>query len=433
MHDSPLNNVNPHYLNRVVELSATRHIEASEDVYNAVGMKLIAKGTRISAEMQERLLRHKLKKPLESSLAVEDGVHSALLLDLAERVINSDVKVQPILLIGNHAVEARAILGSLPLSGPVSMLLTLLQKGGENELLHAVEGAMVGLVLGLQAGVPRANLPALAAGALLHDIGELYINPEYLRSGASLKPHEWRHVASHPLVGRMLVDELGQFPALAGQIVLEHHERLDGSGYPRRIAGDQLSLEGLIVGVADTICAVFRHYGKPLARAEIAMRIVPGQFPLRVTQIVNLALRNAKPAMLEGGDLPSAESMAESMHQLLRRLAQVLIRLDEAEDDDRVQQFKPALLLAQRAAERVRLIQLAFSSTGLDSLPHGEHLQWLQQVDRDLLFEVIVAIEEIAWRLRELGRDLQLRSEDLPEDVRSVFVPLIDALHSAHG
>ena len=159
MHDSPLNNVNPHYLNRVVELSATRHIEASEDVYNAVGMKLIAKGARISAEMQERLLRHKLKKPLESSLAVEDGVHSALLLDLAERVINSDVKVQPILLIGNHAVEARAILGSLPLSGPVSMLLTLLQKGGENELLHAVEGAMVGLVLGLQAGVPRANLP----------------------------------------------------------------------------------------------------------------------------------------------------------------------------------------------------------------------------------------------------------------------------------
>jgi len=54
-------------------------------------------------------------------------------------------------------------------------------------------------------------------------------------------------------------------------------------------------------------------------------------------------------------------------------------------------------------------------------------------VDRDLLFEVIVVIEEIAWRLRELGRDLQLRSEDLPEDVRSVFVPLIDALHSAHG
>lgn len=433
MHDSPLNDVNPHYLNRVVELSETQHIEASEDVYNSVGMKLIAKGTRISADMQERLLRHKLKKPLESSLAVENGVQSALLLDLAERVINSDIKVQPILLIGNHAAEARAILGSLPLSGPVSMLLTLLQKGGEDELLHAVEGAMVALVLALQVGVPRANMQALAAGALLHDIGELYINPEYLRSGASLKPHEWKHVASHPLVGRMLVDELGQFPALAGQIVLEHHERLDGSGYPRRISGDQLSLEGQIVGISDTICAVFRHYGKPLARAEIAMRIVPGQFPLRVTQVVNLALRNAKPATLEGADLPSAESMAESMHQLLRRLAQVLIKLDEAEDDDRVKQFKPALSLAQRAGERVRLIQLAFSSTGLDSLPHGEHLQWLQQVDRDLLFEVIVAIEEIAWRLRELGRDLQLRSEDLPEAVRSVFEPLINALHSAHG
>lgn len=433
MQDSPLNSVNAHYLNRVVALAETNHIEASEDVYSANGMKLLAKGARISPEAQGHLLRHKLKKPLEASLAVANGVDNAVLVHHAERIISADTKVQPLLAWGGHAAEAMEILRHLPLNGPVSMLLTMLDRGGENELYHAVEGAMVSLVLALQAGIPAANMVPLAAGSLFHDIGELYINPAYLRGGASLKPSEWKHVASHPLVGKMLVDELWPLSPLVGQIVLEHHERLDGSGYPRRISGDQLSLEGQIVGIADTVCAVFRHYGKPLARAEIAMRIIPGQFPPAITSIVNLALRNAQPAVVAGNDLPPAASMADSMHQLLARLARVLIALDDVIEQDGVQRFKTALLMAQRAGDRINLIQRAFSSTGLDSLSDAEKMSLLQIEDPDLHFEMIVVIEEIVWRLRELGRDLQLRCEGLPEDVRSLFEPLIQALHSAHA
>lgn len=434
MQESQLNSVNPYYLERVVALSEKNRIEASDDIYAANGMKLLAKGTPISAEVQDRLIKHKLKKPLETSLSVADAVSAKDLLALAQRVLDSNAKVLPIFQLGDHSAKALDLLGRLSINDPMSLILSMLDRTGQDELLHCVECALVALVLGIELELSDERLIQLAAGALLHDIGEMYINPEYLRSNTSLKPSEWRHVASHPLVSKMLVDEVGQFPPLVGQIVLEHHERLDGSGYPRRASGEQLSLEGLIVGVADTVCAVFRSYGRPLARAEIAMRILPGQFPSQVTQIVTQALRQAQPsAAADSGGLPAVESISETMHRLLKQLAKVLIALDDLQEDPAIIAYKPALLMAQHAGQRISLIQRAFSSTGLDSLPRVEALDVLAAGDHDLQFEIIVAVEEIGWRLRELSRDLQLRVESLPEDIAPLFESLVTGLHAARS
>jgi HD-GYP domain-containing protein (c-di-GMP phosphodiesterase class II) len=433
MQDSQLNTVNPFYLQRVVDMAEHSRIEASDDIYAANGMKLLAKGTPISREVQDRLIKHKLKKPLESSLSVADAIGLPQLRKLAQEILGGDAKLQPMLRFGNHGPQALAIFDSLSLNDPMCMVLTMLDRSGKDELRHCVECALVALVLGIELGLERERLQYLAIGGLLHDIGELYINPAYLSGNHNLKPSEWRHVASHPLVSKMLMDEVGQFPPLVGQIVLEHHERFDGSGYPRRAAGDQLSLEGLIVGVADTMCAVFRSYGRPLDRAEIAMRIVPGQFPAQVTQIVTLALREASAPDSADGELPELASMTDGMHRLLKQLAQVLIALDELQDEEQLKSYKPAQLVAQHAAERINLIQRAFSSTGLDSLPRAEELGVLAANDKDLQFEIIVVLEEIAWRLRELSRDLQLRVESMPEFVAPLFERLVHNLHMARN
>ncbi len=431
--DHPLNHVNAHWLERLLAMAACSRVRAVDDVLTADGVCLLAKDELLSPVLKAALLGGPLLRPLEATLDVVGAVDGARLQDMAHQVLHSDGKVQPLLQMNGLGGRAAGWLEQLPVSGSLGLLLTMLDQSGQGELRSAVEGALVALVLGLQCGVHESNLPALAAGALLHDIGELYLDPAAMRPGASLRPAEWRYLASHPLIGKRVLDELLPDWPLAGQIVLEHHERLDGSGYPRRIAGDQMSLEGQIAGVADTVCAVFRHYGRPLARAEIAMRIIPGQFPAQVTSIVSQVLRTAAPVAISDADLPSIDTMADSMHQLLARLARVLITLDDVLENEQVQRFKPALLLTQRAGERINLIQRAFSSTGLDSLSEAEKLALFQQDDPELHFEVIVAIEEIVWRLRELGRDLQLRREHLPEDMRSHFEPLIAALHSAHG
>src|SRR5574343_1822328 len=84
MQESQLNTVNPYYLQRVVDMAEHRRIEASDDIYAANGMKLLAKGTPISSEVQDRLIKHKLKKPLESSLSVADAIGPQQLRGLAQ-------------------------------------------------------------------------------------------------------------------------------------------------------------------------------------------------------------------------------------------------------------------------------------------------------------------------------------------------------------
>jgi hypothetical protein len=121
--------------------------------------------------------------------------------------------------------------------------------------------------------------------------------------------------------------------------------------------------------------------------------------------------------------------MTEGMHRLLKQLAQVLIALDELQDEAQIKSYKPAQLVVQHAVQRVNLIQRAFSSTGLDSLPRAEALGALAANDSELQFEIIVVLEEIAWRLRELSRDLQLRVESMPEFVAPLFERLVLSLH----
>ena len=68
------NEVNPHYLEHVIATGLTREVEVSEDIYAHNGMKLLAKGARVNGDTRDRLLEHKLLKPLEDCLEITGGV-----------------------------------------------------------------------------------------------------------------------------------------------------------------------------------------------------------------------------------------------------------------------------------------------------------------------------------------------------------------------
>jgi hypothetical protein len=85
-----INNANPHALNTIIQASEKRSIVASEDIFDERGVKLLARGQPISASLQQRLLERKLKAPLESNLAVADGVTPQQLRAALETFAASD-------------------------------------------------------------------------------------------------------------------------------------------------------------------------------------------------------------------------------------------------------------------------------------------------------------------------------------------------------
>jgi HD-GYP domain-containing protein (c-di-GMP phosphodiesterase class II) len=116
----------------------------------------------------------------------------------------------------------------------------------------ALRAAQVGDELGLSPG----RLRDLAIGGLLHDIGKLAVPDAILKKPGPLTDAEYHVVMQHVYTGDALLKELGGFSPTVHRLVRGHHERFDGSGYPRAVAGDPIPLDVAILAVCDVYDAL---------------------------------------------------------------------------------------------------------------------------------------------------------------------------------
>jgi HD-GYP domain-containing protein (c-di-GMP phosphodiesterase class II) len=120
---------------------------------------------------------------------------------------------------------------------------------------HSVNSTILALAMGDLLKLPPHRLIELGIGALLHDLGMLKL-PEYLYlSSKTLEPKEWQMIKAHPMLGYRILKGLSVSDSIA-LTVWEHHERLNGSGYPRGLAGDKITLYSRILAVADSYDAI---------------------------------------------------------------------------------------------------------------------------------------------------------------------------------
>lgn len=134
---------------------------------------------------------------------------------------------------------------------------------------HSQRVICYALTLGRILGVSQTELFTLKRGVYLHDVGKIYIPDQILRKAGRLSETEWSVMRRHPVIGYGLVSSI---PSLldAAKIVLTHHERYDGSGYPHGLKGAEIPLGARIFSVVDTLDAITsdRPYRKPVNFAE---------------------------------------------------------------------------------------------------------------------------------------------------------------------
>jgi putative two-component system response regulator len=107
-------------------------------------------------------------------------------------------------------------------------------------------------------GLSEEWIEGLRIAAAIHDIGKINVPAEILRKPSALSDLEYALVRTHPQVGHDVLKGI-EFPWPVAQIVLQHHERMDGSGYPQGLSGEEIILEARILGVADVVEAMASH------------------------------------------------------------------------------------------------------------------------------------------------------------------------------
>lgn len=308
------------------------------------------------------------------------------------------------------------LLGKLQLSKDVRSLLTAYAELRPGRLEHAVGVAVIAVALARRMFPTEPDQHRmLAIAGLLHDVGELYLDPQMLQPGARLTPAQWRHIATHPVLGSRVLRQLDGADDQIADAVLQHHERLDGFGYPRALHGAQLSLQGQILGAAEWLMGLVESGMGSEERASVAARLMPGEFIAELVDVIASTPREAR-ASAAMPPLNDAVQRMQRIAVVLERFAGARVALEArlAAARDEVRQSLSGALL------RMARIQIAFSCTGLDMEDPELLLRKLAAIsDPQLDAELHMIVSELEWRLREVERELLLRSALIGEQTHA--------------
>ncbi|MGB9787882.1 MAG: HD domain-containing phosphohydrolase [Dictyoglomus turgidum] len=160
---------------------------------------------------------------------------------------------------------------------------------------HQKRVARISVIIGKELGLSHEKIRALAISSLLHDIGKIGIPSEILNKPSSLNPLERRFINIHPEIGYNLLRKIEIISDIA-PIVYQHHERINGSGYPKGLKGEEILLEAKIIGVADVFEAMTSHrpYRSALPIDMAIKELVENKGTLYDPDVVDAFLKSLK-------------------------------------------------------------------------------------------------------------------------------------------
>ena len=278
----------------------------AKPVYDSKLSLLINKGAKLSELLIKKLIQADIRH-----LYISDEISKGIEL---EPMISDEIKLQAFVIMKkfyesqmvkqDQNVEAIRESSIRELKDIVDDIITEIyskndQKYYSTELMgaemyhynHAVEVMILSLLIGRKMGLDREKLLKLGMGAILADIGKARVPQEILNKKGKLEPEEFDEMKRHVDYSYAILKDLVGLSSLSRQIVLLHHEKLDGSGYPNGFTGEQIPLLVRIATVCDIFSAIVadRTYNNRIS-VDTAIEILRGAAPTKIDQDVFMTL-----------------------------------------------------------------------------------------------------------------------------------------------
>lgn len=391
----------PHFKRHIAELGDHLDVVANQDVFSQSGIKLLASGTKINSSLYQRILQHKMMPQLEQALSVDKAVTNADLVACAQELTAAPSLYERMQQSLPATQSLLAVLGKISLHPALAFKLTVAREELPDLFRHSVAAALSCAFLGFRLKLDAAQVVQLATAGLFHDLGELHIDPAILDRSKQLGEGDLKHIYAHPVTISMMVRQFPEYPPVIASAILEHHERLDGSGYPQGLR--QISPMGRLLAVAEVASSLYRSLGeKNLARIDTTLKL-----SMRYQmdeQAISSLLAVLHPA--DGSGKAGRKVDIERLRRSLRNLADTFVYWDST--------MVPGLTpYSEREAVFFLITQIAMLKKIIECA--GFHYEQIDQfidvleADSQEASELQNMAQEFAWRVNDILHEFERR------------------------
>ncbi|NOU88038.1 HD domain-containing protein [Paenibacillus sp. LMG 31460] len=265
----------------------------AKNIYNDDGMVLLAVNVELSQRLIDRLFTYGI-----DYIYIQDSRTNDI---IQEDVIQDETRTKAILEIRNTFKKVmedsnkrgavnyydigrnfrdvmKMIIDDLSAHQGAMVMLNNMNVKDNYLFQHSVNVSIYAIMLGISFGYSRENLETLGLGALLHDIGKTKVPLGILRKPSQLTEQEFTEMKNHTTYGFNILKDEPNIPLLSAHCALQHHERINGSGYPRGIQGTEINEFARWVGLVDSYDAMTttRVYRRPLLPHEAMEQLFAG-------------------------------------------------------------------------------------------------------------------------------------------------------------
>lgn len=224
-----------------------------EDVVCRVGGDEFVLVLPHTTEEEAECLRSRIK-----TLALESSMESVMISLAMGYAVKTDpeqelTEIQK--LADNNMYKNKLKKGRIMRSRTIETVLRNINSKYDYEQIHTERVSQFCERIALALGLPPKDVEDAKISGSLHDIGKIMISPETLNKTEKLTDREWEEVRKHPMTGYQILRGVDEYSSLA-KVILHHHERMDGKGYPDHLAGEEIPLLSRIITVADAFEAM---------------------------------------------------------------------------------------------------------------------------------------------------------------------------------
>ena len=247
------------YIFRLASISNKCGVLAAEDIYNSKDVLLVSKDTPITSQIASAIYSVRLKKPIEESIRFGTEINASHLEQHFLSVMQKDNLLTSInehqnitSFIGNYLTAYE----KFPL---LKQKITVMALAMPETFLRTLYCSWFSLLIAKEMRFSERGCVDVFLAGLSHDIGMLHLEAHVLDKKSQLSPQDWNHIQDHVAISAALLKQMQGMPSDVVEAVYEHHERCDGTGYPKGKVESELTYGGKIVGLADSLIGIYRN------------------------------------------------------------------------------------------------------------------------------------------------------------------------------